>query len=156
MARLPDRFDLFVRKAKACSDPARQADYVLGALAALPAWYFLNIGPGEKVQLAESTYGGNRFAFIFSDGERANEMAREKTAGLLSIISIPQPGAMEWCVKLRTGLLVNAQSESCMVPFDQLEAFLAEWTRRGEGKSAGFWIPNMTTEEEDFWQEYGL
>ena len=43
-----------------------------------------------------------------------------------------------------------------MIPFDQLKAFHAEWSRRGERQTAGFWIPNMTTEEEDFWQENGL
>jgi hypothetical protein len=39
---------------------------------------------------------------------------------------------------------------------DQLRAFHAEWSKRGGREGIGFWIPNMTTEEEDFWQENGL
>ncbi len=43
-----------------------------------------------------------------------------------------------------------------VIPLDRLEAFNDEWSRRGGRQAAGFWIPNMTTEEEDFWQENGL
>jgi hypothetical protein len=43
-----------------------------------------------------------------------------------------------------------------MIPFAQLESYHAEWSQRGGRQASGFWIPNMTSEEEDFWQEHGL
>jgi hypothetical protein len=48
------------------------------------------------------------------------------------------------------------EGETAMVPPAVLAPFVEEWRRCGERQAAGFWIPNLTTKEEDFWQEYGL
>ena len=155
MSRLPNRFDLFVRRARECADPARQVDYVLGAMAALPAWYFLNVGTQEKPEPAAGEHNSEPIILVFTDGERANELVGNRKE--LSVLSIPQPAAIEWCVKLHHGLLVNGGGgESCIIPWAQLEAFHTEWLQRGAGQASGFWIPNLTTAEEDFWQEHGL
>ena len=162
MARLPDRFDLWVRKARECSDPARQADYILGALAGLEEWHFLNIGTKEAPRAARTEIGPDRCLLVYSDAGRIEELVREGD-GLwpqgdpLPVIAIPAAAAMAWCVECGMGLLVNARegADTVLVPFDQLAAFHAEWSFRGGHQAAGFWIPNMTTEEEDFWQEHG-
>jgi hypothetical protein len=65
------------------------------------------------------------------------------------------PAALAWCVECRTGVLVNPPEDAALIPFSQIEAFHREWKARGERQAAGFWIPNMTSEEEDFWQEHG-
>jgi hypothetical protein len=164
MARLPDRFDLWVRQARACADPARQADYVLGALAGLGDWYFFNIGTRDQPQPAEIELEGARLLLLFSDHGRIEELLRD--AGSfdprqpLPIISISTAEAMIWCLDRQaegyTGLLVNPGEDAVMIPLDQLAAFHAEWIQRGARQASGFWIPNLTDEEEDFWQEHGL
>jgi hypothetical protein len=160
MARLPDRFDLWVRKARECQDTARQADYVLGALAGLKEWHFLNAGTREAPQAATAQIGTDPCRLVFSDIGRIEELVQEggtgPKSGPLPVITIPTAAAMVWCVEGRAGLLVNPREDAAMIPIGQLETFHAEWSRRGGRQAAGFWIPNMTTEEEDFWQENGL
>jgi hypothetical protein len=159
MARLPDRFDLWVRKARKCRDTARQADYVLGALAGLKEWHFLNVGTRGAPQAAEVPMGTDPCRPVFSDVSRIEELVHERGGAHsnepLPVITIPAAAAMAWCVECRTGLLVNPGEDAALIPFAQVEAFHAEWLQRGGRQAAGFWIPNMTTEEEDFWQEHG-
>ena len=163
MPRLPDRFDLWVRKARECKDPARQVDYILGALAGLKEWHFLNIGTKEKPNAAKTKMGSDECLLVYSDVYRIEELIGRQEALIPKnsappVISIPTPIAMAWCVECKMGLLVNPaeDAESVLIPFAQMEAFHAEWSQRGGRQAAGFWIPNMTTEEEDFWQEHGL
>ena len=163
MSRIPDRFDLWIRKAREHSDPDRQADYVLGALAGLKEWHFLNIGSKEKPQVARTQIGEDPCVLVFSGIDRIEELAEASGASRhlskddpVPAISIPTEGALPWCVECEIGLLVNPSEDSVMVPFQQLENFHREWRKRGERLASGFWIPNMTTEEEDFWQEHGL
>jgi hypothetical protein len=160
MARLPDRFDLWVRKARICPDATRQADYVLGALAGLNEWHFLNVGTKEAPQAATAQIGSEPCRIVCSDAGRIEELLQEggraQTSDPPPVITIPAAAAMAWCVEGRTGLLVNPGEDAVMVPFGRLEAFHAEWSQRGGRQAAGFWIPNMTTEEEDFWRENGL
>jgi hypothetical protein len=163
MARLPDRFDLWVRKARECQDPARQADYILGALVGLKEWFFLNVGTKEAPQAARTQIESDLCVFVYSDAGRIEEFI-EEGRGLNHlpkdtpppVIAIPSAAALEWCVKCQTGLLVNPGEETVLIPFDQLEVFHAEWSQRGGRQAAGFWIPNLSTEEEDFWREHGL
>jgi hypothetical protein len=157
MARLPDRFDLWVRKARECRDPARQLDYVLGALAGLREWHFLNSGTKENPLPAEAEIEEARYLVVFSDPGRIGEIHEDgpQKDDPLSTIAMPMAAAMAWCVDHRTGLLVNPGEDSALIPLERLEAFQAEWSRCGGRQATGFWIPNMTTEEEDFWQENG-
>ena len=157
MARLPDRFDLVVRKARQCFDPARQADFVLGALAGLDEWHFLNVGATETPQAAVAGIDGARHLLVFSDLDRIEELVKQNAgAAGLEAISIPCPAAMSWCLERRAGLLVNPGEDAVSIPLQQLEIFYAEWNARGGRQAAGLWIPNMTSEEEDFWRQNGL
>ena len=156
MARLPDRFDLQVRKARACTDPIRQADYVLGALAGLVEWHFLNLGSKEKPQAARTQIDGDAYILVYSDSGRIEEFVREHDKAVLPVISAKTEAAMAWCIECRVGLFVNPPEDAVMIPFEQVKAFHTDWVERGGRQAAGFWIPNMTTEEEDFWQEKGL
>jgi len=162
MPRLPDRFDLWVRKARECPDPARAADYVLGALAALRHWHFLNLGSAEKPRPADADLNGARHLLVFSDSDRIEELLPQDRAasGPLPVIAIPVEAAMTWCLDRRAdgiaGLLVNPGEDAFAVPLDHLADFHREWTRRGARHASGYWIPSLTTEEEDFWQENGL
>jgi hypothetical protein len=162
MSRLPDRFDLWVRKARECPDPARQTDYVLGALAALNEWFFFNIGTTENPRISEAEIENHRYKLVFSDHGRIEELVEGNLpqGAPLPVISMPTAVAMTWCIERKAegcaGLLVNPGDFAAVVPLSQLEAFYAEWTQRGGRQASGFWIPNLTTEEEDFWQEHGL
>ena len=162
MARLPDRFDLWVRKARSCDDFSRQTDYLLGAMAGLKEWHFLNVGTKEKPQPAQSEIEDAWNLVVFSDTDRLEELVCEggqfKTGDPLPIITMTTVQAMPWCLGQAgcAGLLVNPGDDAFLLPMNQLEAFHTEWIARGGRQAAGFWIPNMTTEEEDFWQENGL
>jgi hypothetical protein len=160
MARLPDRFDLWVRKARECQDVARQADYVLGALAGLKEWYFLNLGTEAAAQAAETEIEGARCLLVFSDATRIEELLQEREGlrpgDAMPVMTIPTAAAMVWCLERPAGLLVNPGEDAVMIPFRQLEHFHTEWSGRGGPQAVGFWIPNLTTAEEDFWQEHGL
>jgi hypothetical protein len=159
MPRLPDRFDLWVRKARECPDPVRQADYILGALAALKEWHFLNLGTKDQPQAAKTTIEDETYLLVFSDITRIEEALgdrRPEPGTPLPTISVDTAAAMAWSIECRTGLFLNPPEDAALIPFDQLAAFHAEWKKRGARQASGFWIPNMTTEEEDFWQQHGL
>jgi hypothetical protein len=160
MARLPDRFDLFVQKARETADPSRQADYVLGAMAGLKEWHFLNLGTKEKPQAARAQIDTDPYLLVYSDIGRIQDFISEQGGALnegpLPVISVATEAAMAWTVECKIGLLVNPPESAVMIPFAQVESFHAEWKVRGARQASGFWIPNMTTEEEDFWQENGL
>jgi hypothetical protein len=159
MSRIPDRFDLWVRKARESEDPARQADYVIGALAGLKEWHFFNLGTKEKPQAARTQIDTDPYLLVYSDMGRIEDFIQDQARAPqntpLPVISIPTPIAMAWCVECRVGILVNPPEPAVMIPFAQLENFHSEWSKRGGRQASGFWIPNLTSEEEDFWQEHG-
>jgi len=159
MARIPDRFDLWVRKARASANTDRQMDWVLGALVAREELFFLNSGTKEEPRITRVEMAEEQCALIFTDGERIEEfMTAERDAvGERSAIASPSASALAWCVESRLGVVINpAVGETAWIVAEALAVFLEEWKKRGERQAAGFWIPNMTSEEEDFWQENGL
>jgi hypothetical protein len=157
MARLPDRFDLWVRQARACADPERQADYVLGALASLPYWHLFNVGTREKPQPAEGEVEGGRHLLVFSDAVRVEELSGSEGSAPPPI-SMPTIKAFPWCLERPgcAGLLVNPGEDAVLVPRDHLDHFYRAWLARQAAQPSGYWIPNMTSQEEDFWEEHGL
>jgi len=156
MPRLPDRFDLQVRKARARTDPVRQADYVLGALSALPEWYFYNLGTKDSPNIARTEIDTDPYVLVYSDPNRVEEILLQtlgnKNHGAVPIITVATEAALRWCVEIGLGLFINAPEDAVMIPALQVKNFYEEWQKRG--KQPGFWIPNMTSEEEDFWQEH--
>jgi hypothetical protein len=161
MPRLPDRFDLWIRQARGCPDPARQLDYILGAMMALPAWHFLNLGTREQPQPATGEIEGGRVLLVFSDADRVIEAAGEpKSPSAPPVISVPSSAALAEC--LGSGLfrcdalLVNPGEDAAVIPREQLVIFEREWRARDGAAARGYWIPNLTSEEEDFWQQHGL
>jgi hypothetical protein len=162
MPRLPDRFDLWVRRAKAFSDSERQLDFVLGALVTLPDWYFLNVGSAEKPQPAVGEIEGVRSLLVFSDAGRVVEVAEQMEIAKpeTHALAIPSAKALAWCVEARPGgcgaLLVNPGEDAALIPLDRVADFAREWQARDALQASGFWIPNLTEEEEEFWQEHGV
>ena len=154
MPRLPDRFDLFVRQARESAEPERQGDLILGALAGLKEWHFLNLGTAEKPNAAQTEIEDERYLLVFSDAGRIEDAIPDK-GRRPALITIPTATALAWCVECRVGVLVNPPEDAALIPFAHVEAFYRAWKVRGEKKASGFWIPNMTSEEEDFWQEHG-
>jgi hypothetical protein len=127
----------------------------------LKEWYFLNIGTKETPQAAKLPIESEECLIVFSDPGRIEDVINASLnpedfpKNEPPVITIPTAAAMAWCVERRAGALVNPGEDSALVPFERLKAFHAEWRQRGGRQAAGFWIPNMTTEEEDFWQEQG-
>lgn len=163
MSRLPDRLDLWLRKARESADPARQVDWVMGALVALNELHFLNIGSRATPLIAKAAIAPDECALVFSDLGRVEDFLTEFPAMAGQggegppVITSPTVAALKWCLENRAGLIINPSvGETALVPFEALAPFVEEWQKRGGRQSAGFWIPNMTTEEEDFWRENGL
>src|ERR1700678_2051948 len=100
MAAVPDRFDLWVRKARECADPVRQTDYVLGSLAGLNDWHFLNLGSGQKPEAAGAEIEGGRHLLVFSDAGRIEAMLKDggQSVRPLPVMTIPTVAAMRWCL----------------------------------------------------------
>jgi hypothetical protein len=161
MPRLPDRFDLWIRRARDCPDPARQLDLILGGMVALPAWHFLNLGTREKPEPATGEVDGARLLLVFSDPDRVVEAAGDAQFPTTPpVFSLPAATALAECLgdgPLRCdALLVNPGEDAALIPREQVAAFEREWRARDAVSARGFWIPNLTSEEEDFWQEHGL
>jgi hypothetical protein len=163
MAALPTRFDLWVRKARESTDPARQADLILGALVALDSLYFFNIGTQAKPLIARTSIAADECALVFTDPDRIEKFLLESPVSQKSagegppVITSPTTAALKWCMENTLGLIINPlEAETIMVPHGELAPFFEAWHAPGGRQPAGFWIPNMTTEEEDFWQEHGL
>jgi hypothetical protein len=163
MARLPDRFDLWVRKAQQSADPERQADWILGALVARENLYFLNVGTKEKPRIAKAAVAADECALVFTDPGRietfiaGHPAARQDGSNGPPVIASPTAAALKWCMENRSGLAINpGEGATALVPAAVLAAFVEDWRARSERQGAGFWIPNMSSEEEDFWQEHGL
>jgi hypothetical protein len=150
-----------MRQARAAADPQRQCDYVLGALVALPEWHFLNVGTSENPRPAAGEIDDAPHLFVFSDAARVMELAQQfGRPAESSAITIPTESALAWCVNERpmqcAGLLINPGEDAAAVSIAQVEIFAAEWRARDARQSVGFWIPNPTSAEEDFWRENGL
>ena len=163
MPRLPDRFDLWVRKARESVDPERQVDLVLGALVAREELYFLNVGTKEQPRIARAEVSPDECAVVFTDSGRVDDFFEEQPqmrTGMpeeLPVIVSPMATALGWCVDNTVGLIINpGGGDTVAASPGAVATFVAEWKQRGGRQSAGFWIPNMTSEEEDFWQENGL
>lgn len=157
MPDLPDQFDLWVRRARDVA-PERQADFLLGSLFALKEWFFLNRGSDEKPSPGVVELEGRYCLVVFSDLGKMHDFVGSATSNL----AIPTESVVGYCREFRamgvTALLVNPGDYAFTVELDAVESFDKAWReRRAAHPSArGFWIPNLTTEEEDFWQSHGL
>ncbi len=164
MPRIPDRFDLWVRQARASTtDPQRQVDWVLGAVVALKELHFVNIGTRAAPLIAKMPIATDECVLAFTDRGRIEEFIAEHPALRKApddgppVITSPTAAAPKWCIENRAGLVLNpGPDETALVPWTELAAFVEEWHRINERRVVGYWIPNMTTEEEDFWQQHGL
>ncbi|MEM9398972.1 MAG: hypothetical protein AAF984_02080 [Verrucomicrobiota bacterium] len=165
MSALPDRFDLLVRRAKEKNiTPERQIDLIIGGIFALADVHFINRGTQEKptphfVELEDVVH-----MLVFTHTDKADTFSIErgdrKKGEPLSIITMKPKDAVDYAIKLvEFGCehwLVNPGPFAFSVPLETVKTFREQWLANGSGQGQGFWIPNMTDEEEDFWQEHGL
>lgn len=163
MAALPDRFDLGVTYARGKLAPERQAEFLLGGMMALPAWYFLNLGSTENplpcTVEGDEQAPEDRHLLVFTDSDRLETLAQSLGHNLAPppVISMSPAQALPWSLgHALAGLLINPGEYAFLLPQDQLRHYHQAWQARGGRETIGFWIPNLTTEEEDFWQEHGL
>jgi hypothetical protein len=162
MPTLPDSFDVAVRRAREMNRGQRQVDYTLGLLFAQSEWHFVNHGTAEKPFPALIDLDTARVLVIFSSLEKYQdfvELSTETPANQSPSISIPVEVATGYCLQFRPAgcqaILVNPGEFAFQVSLEALKEFDENWRSRPD-TARGFWIPNMTTEEEDFWNEHGL
>jgi hypothetical protein len=162
MTALPDQFDLWVRRARASADPARQIDLLLGSLCALKEWYFYNQGSHANPRPAMAEVENQHCLLTFSSASKLEDVFGDspKKGKRIPYISVKSADAIPYCLQFRaekcSGVLVNPGDYCFTVDLDAMEKFDREWKSRDMQVGRGFWIPNMTTEEEDFWQEHGV
>jgi hypothetical protein len=162
MAALPDQFDLWVRRARETAGPERQIDLLLGSLCALKEWYFYNQGDTPNPRPATAEHEGRRYVVTFSSPGKLEDVfgGPPGKPRRIPYISVKAIDAIPYCLKFRNegcvGILVNPGDYCFTIDLNAMEKFDREWKARGGRKGQGFWIPNMTSEEEDFWQEHGV
>ena len=165
MSRIPDRFDLLVRKAREQTrTPERQSDLLLGGLFAVKEWHFINRGDSKDPRPAFVELDLTLCVLVFSGPDQADDFTvgrgERKSNDPLGLISIRPGDAVEYIQQLEPHgchhLLVNPGPFCFQVTIAEVSRFHNEWRLGGGESGIGFWIPNMTSEEEDFWQEHGL
>jgi hypothetical protein len=162
MADLPDSFDLWVRRARTAS-PTRQTEILLGTLLGQLRWYFINQNK-EHPTPAAVTLDGQFLLLLFTSPDRAGnfiEASQHRNHhDPVSMIDLSPEQAVPWCLNFApqgvSGLLVNPGDYAFTIDFPGLNLFYQQWQNSGSRSGQGFWIPNMTSEEEDFWQEHGV
>jgi hypothetical protein len=114
---------------------------------------------------ASSPISDEQVLLVYSDPSRLLEALEyyliDKPGGRVEgpgSISMTPIGTFEFCLKNNTGLLVNplASEHNLLVPHEHVKAFYLNWKESAKHAQNCFWVPNMTDEEEDFWQERGL
>jgi hypothetical protein len=132
-------------------------------LVAVKEVYFLNSGTKELPRIARAEIAPDQCALVFTDSGRVEDFLAERPemrpnpGNELPVVVSPTTAALTWCVENGLGVVINpGVGETAVISPQALAAFAEEWKQRGGRQAAGFWIPNMTTEEEDFWQENGL
>ncbi len=163
MAAIPDSFDLQVRRAKQAA-PERQLDFLLGSLLALSEWWLLNQGSETAPYPAIVELDAVKCVVVFSASGKLQDFVGECRGEneRIAQIAIRVPEVVDYCLRFRsvgvTAILVNPGDFAFTVELEAVESFATAWRERraAKGESRGFWIPNMTTEEEDFWQSHGL
>jgi hypothetical protein len=162
MASIPDHFDLWVRKAQQMPEE-RQLDCLLGSLFAGKEWFFYNQGVCQTVDPAMVELDGVKCLMLFSSADKMFDFVQSascRTVEQLPSIAIPAEKGAEFCLQFRAAgaeaILVNPGDYAFRISFDALESFARDREAHRAEARRGFWIPNMTSEEEDFWQEHGL
>lgn len=162
---LPDRFDLLVRKAReADCSPERQVDLLLGGLFALAEWHFVNQGSRDEPQPLCVELDATPCLPLFTNTDKADtfttERGQRKPHEPLGLISIRPRDAVAYLMQFEaygcSHVLVNPGPFCFLLATVELELFYKNWKEAGAELAGGYWIPNMTTEEEDFWQEHEL
>ncbi|HSI84863.1 MAG TPA: hypothetical protein VK970_13815 [Candidatus Methylacidiphilales bacterium] len=181
MVNIPDQFDLDVRRAKRQSDPEQQMELLLGALLARKEWYFYNIGTQEKPEPARVEIEDRPYLLVFSSadklhnlrdlqqGDRKDAEPSPVMSTELPNFSIPCMQAVDYCLALADaqlggdqsaalleGMLINPGDHAFAISMASFRHYMAAWKERGGHIGQGFLIPNISTEEDDFYQEHGL
>ncbi|MEM9443890.1 MAG: hypothetical protein AAGA18_00925 [Verrucomicrobiota bacterium] len=165
MPSLPDRFDLLVRRAKEKGvTPERQIDLVLGGMLVLADWHLINKGSQDQPTPHFVEMDDLIHLLIFTDTDKADTFSLDrgdrKPGEPLGIISLKPGYAIEYALNLQVHgcehLLVNPSDYGFSIPLQTVNRFYEKWKEGGAELGQGFWIPNMTNEEEDFWQEHGV
>ena len=96
-----------------------------------------------------------------------NEGSKQNTNGHgrveLPHIAMPASKALEYMTMLEAkgveAMLVNPGEYAFAMTLKEVRRFYEAWEARDPDErqaSRGFWIPKMTSEEDDFWEEHGL
>jgi len=174
MPALPDWFDVWVRRTRELpdADGQRQLELLLGAVFTMPVVYFWNIGSeSEPAPAIGEDEDGRHLALLFTHAGKLQDLLDEREDGVVEldgavpVISMAPAQIGGYVQDLNTdgadigSLLVNAGEFAFQVDIRAWEAFALAWEERDPAErqaAQGFWIPKMSTEEEDFWEEHGL
>jgi hypothetical protein len=115
---------------------------------------------------ATGIINGKPHLFVFSAPGKIQDILEDvtkKNNPAIPYISVRTANAADFCLQYAqekngscAGILVNPGDYAFSVDFAALRQFDTEWKAAGGAEKRGFWIPGMTTEEEDFWQEHGI
>jgi hypothetical protein len=165
MSRLPDRFDLLVRKMREReSDPQRQLDFLLAAFFTLKEAHLLNAGGQEDPRPRFVQMDALILMPVFSSADQADsytiEQQQRSDRDPLGLISMPPLSVLEYAQEWK-GLgcehwFVNPGPYGFIVSVAEAEFYQQQRAESAQANTMGFWISNPTAEEEAFWEDHGL
>ncbi|NJK90660.1 MAG: hypothetical protein HC904_01790 [Blastochloris sp.] len=165
MSRLPDRFDLLVRKVRDTGmAPDRQLDLLLAALFTVKEAHLINAGTEAEPRPSFVELDGEILMPVFSSVDQADTYSSERgqrgDRDALGLISMPPPLLLE-VSRLFTDSgchhwFVNPGPYGFILPLHEVESYESQRAQAQASAHTGFWIPNLTSEEEAFWEDHGL
>jgi hypothetical protein len=165
MSRLPDRFDLLVRKVRDESySPERQMDFLLAAFFALQEAHLINAGDATQPRPSFVELDQLILMPVFSSADQADtytsERGQRQDHDPLGLLSMRPASLLEYAQAFKDygcqHWIINPGPYGFILSLEEVEAYQLERKKSASSPNVGFWIPNMTSEEEAFWEDHGL
>jgi hypothetical protein len=165
MSRLPDRFDLLVRKVREEPySPERQLDFLLAAFFTLKEAHLINTGMEASPMPSFVELDNLILMPVFSSTDQADTYTSERgqrgDRDPLGLISLQPLSLLEYSRAFTefgcSHWIINPGPYGFILGLDEAEAYQKAFRASVDQHSRGFWISNLTSEEEAFWEDHGL
>jgi len=165
MSRLPDRFDLLVRKVREGDfTPDRQIDFLLAAFFTLKEAHLINAADEVSplptfLELDEAV-----LMPVFTSADQADTYTSERGQrgdhDDLCLISMPPAIVLDYAESFTSygckDWFINPGPFGFIISLQEAQAYQQQKNKVGQRPDIGFWIPNLTSQEEAFWEDNGL
>lgn len=165
MSRIPDRFDLIVRQVRETSfQPERQLDFLLAAFFTLKEAHLINAGDEDNPLPAFVELDQTVLMPVFTSADQADTYTSERGQRSdhepLGLISMKPELALDYAQAFKSygcyHWIINPGPYGFMLSLAEIESYQQQRKESAQAPNYGFWIPNLTSQEEAFWEDHGL